>query len=69
MRIGAYLIAPDAISIGFNEILLSAIDIVNDIDSNYRETFGFSRYRIRCCQISTDADLDIGQTYRKTKEY
>ena len=57
MRIGAYLIAPDAISVGHNQIWLSALDIVNDFESIHRETFGFSGDRIRCYQISTDAHL------------
>ena len=42
MRIGAYLIAPDAISIGHNQIWLSALDILNEFESIHRETFGFS---------------------------
>ena len=48
MRIGAYLIAPHAISIAINQMQLSTLDIVKDFASIYRETKGFSRDRMRC---------------------
>ena len=59
VRISAYLKATDAILISFDEMLLSAPEIVNDIESIYRETYGFSQDHISCFQISTDADLDF----------
>ena len=59
MRISAYLKATAAISINIDEIWLSALDILNDIESIQRETYGFSHYRISCFQISTDANLDF----------
>ena len=59
MRISAYLIAPDAISRETNGFSIIAPDIVNDIESIYRETEGFSQDRISCFQISTDTDLDL----------
>ena len=59
MRIGAYLMAPHAISIAINQMQLSTLDIIKDFASNYRETKGFSRDRMSCHQISTDAHLEF----------